>query len=120
MAKVFVQGLEFYAHHGVSEEERRVGHRFRLDLGAETDERARYSDDVADTLDYGELAGAAVEIASSCSCRTVERVVELIGAGLMDRYPKIERLEVRLAKLNPPLALQIEATGVERTFERTS
>src|SRR5579862_1593032 len=119
MTTVFVEGLEFDAYHGVSEQERQVTRRFRLDLEAEIEETAGSSDDVADTLDYGELALAATGIATEAKYKTVERAVERIGAEIMARFPKIERLRVRLAKLAPPIPLQVEAAGVERSFSRT-
>ena len=51
-----ITGLSLYTHHGVSDAEREVGQRLvidlRLDLG-ETD--ATVTDDVADTVDYGDV-----------------------------------------------------------------
>jgi dihydroneopterin aldolase len=116
MATVFVNGLEFHAYHGVSEQERLIGNSFRLDLEAELCETACSTDELDGTVDYGALALEAVEIATSCKCRTVERVVELIGAGLLTRFPQVLALRVRLSKLSPPVAQKIEAAGVERTF----
>lgn len=54
-----VLGLECWGHHGVFEHERRDGQRFVLDLTLGIDTApAATSDDVSDTVHYGELVDA--------------------------------------------------------------
>ena len=119
MTKVFVTGLEFYGYHGVSEQERQIGHRLRLDIEADVTEEAHRTDNVAETVDYGALAQAAFELLTGESHHTLEHAIELAGTDLMVRFPRIERLTLRLAKIAPPVPLTIESIGIERTFVRS-
>jgi dihydroneopterin aldolase len=116
MTTVYVKGLEFYAFHGVTEEERAVGHRLRLSISAEVEETAGKSDLVHETLDYGKLASFALEVASRSQSRTLEHVVDRLGEAVLMRFPICVSVEVELEKIAPPLPFTIEAVGVRRRF----
>jgi dihydroneopterin aldolase len=118
MTRVFLENLEFYAYHGASEEERRVGHRFRLDIEVDVTEQAKTSDLVSDTLDYGALAETALATATSASYATVERLLEEIGNQVLTRFAQAEKVHVKLAKLLPPIPATVGAAGVSGTFCR--
>ncbi len=56
MDRISVTGIEVFAHHGVLPHERELGQRFVVDLALELDlAPAAASDDVADTVHYGDL-----------------------------------------------------------------
>ena len=116
MTTVFVSGLEFRAHHGVTEVERRIGHPVRLDIRAEVQDEARVTDDITDTVDYAALAHAATELLLKAPCHTLERAIELTGPELLAGFPRIHSLTLRIAKLAPPIGVTAREAGVERTF----
>jgi dihydroneopterin aldolase len=113
MATVFVEGLEFYAYHGVSPEERTVGHRYRLDLSMEVDARATVTDDIEDTVNYADAAGRLCALGETTTCHTLERLAELMLSDLMERYPLVTAARIRLAKRMPPAPFIAETVGVE-------
>ena len=54
--EIFVEGLEFVGAHGVYEEERVEGRRFRVDFLVQTSrDQSSASDDLEETIDYREL-----------------------------------------------------------------
>jgi 7,8-dihydroneopterin aldolase/epimerase/oxygenase len=63
--ELVISGIECFGHHGVFEHERRDGQSFVIDLALGIDSRpAAASDDLRDTVDYGNLVAqvkAAVE-----------------------------------------------------------
>ena len=63
--ELVISGVECFGHHGVFEHERRDGQSFVIDLALGIDSRpAAASDDLRDTVDYGNLVAqvkAAVE-----------------------------------------------------------
>ena len=63
--ELVISGIECFGHHGVFEHERRDGQAFVIDLALGIDSRpAAASDDLRDTVDYGNLVAqvkAAVE-----------------------------------------------------------
>lgn len=118
MYRVFLENLEFYAHHGVPAEERVVGHRYVVSLVMEVEGGATASDQVEDTVDYGAVASAVFEVATEKQFKTVERVAHLIAKTILDRFPLTSSVEVRLAKRLPPAPMIAEAAGVIVTLRR--
>jgi len=113
MLTLFVTGLEFYAYHGVPAEEREIGHRYIADLELLVDSEAQYSDDVADTVDYAQTAKLMLEVASAKQYRTVERLGQVICEALLQTFPRIHSVNLRLAKRLPPAPIIAEELGVE-------
>ncbi|MBS1717818.1 MAG: dihydroneopterin aldolase [Armatimonadetes bacterium] len=113
MYKVLVEGLEFYAFHGVSDEEQKVGTRYRLDIEASIEGRVPESDRVKDTVDYGWLAREAIQTATGEKWRTVEKVAHDIAAKILSDEPRISEIRVRLLKVPPPIPFTVSAAGVE-------
>lgn len=91
---ISVTGITATGHHGVFDHEKRDGQPFVVDVVLHTDIRpAAASDDLADTANYGALAG---------------RVADLVGSG---PYDLIETLAERLAGM--VLAeFAVEAVGI--------
>lgn len=119
MTRLIVRGLTFRGFHGVTEEEHRQGCRMRLDVEAEVEEEASASDAIEDTVDYGELAAVALAVVTTKPRRTLERVTKEVGWILLQRFPRIQTLHVRLAKLEAPVGFEFAEIGVERDFVRT-
>ncbi|MBI1756454.1 MAG: dihydroneopterin aldolase [Fimbriimonas ginsengisoli] len=118
--RVFVEGLELHAYHGVSDAEQAVGHRYRIDLSLEvSSETATSTDEIVQTVDYGLAATLAYEVASKSQVRTVERLAGAIAQGLLDGFPEIAEAKVRVAKLAPPMAVVVQSAGVELVRRRS-
>lgn len=66
-------GLRARGHHGVYDFERAAGQEFVVDVCLEVDlDRAAQTDDVADTVHYGELAGRLVAIVTGEPVNLIE------------------------------------------------
>jgi dihydroneopterin aldolase len=108
-----ITGLSLYTHHGVSAAEREVGQRLvfdlRLDLG-ESD--ATVTDQLEDTVDYGEVCQLVALIAQQRSHRTLERLCSTIADRLLDDY-ELEGVWVKATKPEPPIALAVDEVSVE-------
>ncbi|CAN5246343.1 dihydroneopterin aldolase [soil metagenome] len=111
--EVELRGLSVYTHHGVSDAEQEVGQRLELDISFDVpDCDAVLTDRIDDTVDYAEVADLVVLAATERSYRTLERLAQVIGERLAERY-SCERVRVRAAKPEPPLPLAIEEVAVE-------
>jgi len=61
--RIALTGLRVRGHHGVLPSERRAGQEFVVDVSLDLDlAPAALSDDVADTVDYGELPEALAAV----------------------------------------------------------
>lgn len=83
--KIFLKGLAFYGHHGVSPHEKALGQRFIVDVTLECDARAAgKSDDLADAVDYipaYEIVKTAIEGKSK---DLIESVAEEIAERILN------------------------------------
>jgi 7,8-dihydroneopterin aldolase/epimerase/oxygenase len=112
--RIRVEGIEFHGLHGVLPEERVLGHRFRVDLTLELDlAPAGRTDDLSLTVDYAEAARTVLEVGNGPSVCLVETLAERIAGVLLERFPRLEAVQVRAAKLHPPVALLFDASAVE-------
>lgn len=116
--RIFVQQLEFYAFHGATDEEQAIGHRYTMDIELRVLGNAPESDDLADTVDYGELASRAVGWATEKQFRLVERAADHVLRSLMAAYPQVQIATLTLAKRLPPTPHICESAGVSLTLGR--
>lgn len=108
-----VEDIEFHGHHGVSAAEREIGHRFRVDLALELDlSAAGATDDVTLTVDYAAAARAVVEVGTGPSFCLVEALAERMAGRLLQAFPLVDAVELRVAKLQPPVAVQFAASVI--------
>ncbi len=113
-----LEGMRYYAYHGVMEQERTVGAYFTVDLRLQTDFlRAAQTDDLTGTVSYAEVHEAVKEQMAVPS-QLLEHVAYRIAQALLARFPAIERVEIRVGKENPPMGAEGCHIGVEAVFER--
>ena len=115
--EIRLTGLRVFGHHGVFDAERRDGQEFVVDAVLELDTaRAAASDDVADTVHYGELAQALAAVVSGEPVNLLERLVQrLADVCLAD--PRVVAATVTVHKPQAPIPLSFDdvAVAVRRT-----
>lgn len=83
---ITLTGLVVFGYHGVFDHEKRDGQEFTIDVSLDVDTaRAAATDDIADTVHYGELADKVVRIVSQERFDLIETLADrLAGAVLED------------------------------------
>lgn len=120
IVKIEVIGLSIRTHHGVTDAEQEIGQRLRVDIALDLRScDALVTDRLEDTANYSEVAEIATRVATERSYRTLERLCEVIGERLSDRFG-CERVRVRAAKPQPPMALSVAEVAVEVTRDRAA
>ena len=110
--RIAVRGIEAYGHHGVYAEERATGQPFVVDVVLSLDlAPAAASDDVADTVHYGDLAQQVVAAVSGDPVDLVETLAQRI-ADLALAYPSVEEVEVTVHKPEAPVGVPFEDVAV--------
>jgi 7,8-dihydroneopterin aldolase/epimerase/oxygenase len=108
-----IVGLSLYTHHGVTAAEREIGQRLVLDVRFDVGEPdALITDRVEDTVDYGEVCQVIALISQQRSYKTLERLCAVIADRLATKYGA-DRVSVKAAKPEPPIALPVEEVSVE-------
>ena len=93
-----VRGIRAFGRHGANLGEKIVPQPFDVDVWLEVDLRAaRASDRLADTVDYGAVHGAIVDIVRDRSYDLLERLGQDVIDAIM-RDPRIVGATVRIAK----------------------
>ena len=78
--EILIRDLRVQGHIGVGSREREERQEIRISLRVRTDTRmASGSDEIGDTLDYGELAREVVRLVESSAPRLVERLAHEIA-----------------------------------------
>ena len=120
MGKILLEGLEFFAYHGVYQEERENGQLFSIDLEIIADySKACYSDKLEDAIDYVriyELVKAEMEIPSSLLENVAQRIIDSIR----ENFDQIEVIKVKITKLHPPISGKLKGVSIELEFPKPS
>lgn len=119
MDKIYLNKMEFYGYHGVFPEETRLGQRFAVDLTVETDlKKAGQSDNLNDSINYGELYQVCKEIVEGKPFKLVEAVAEKLAGTLLERFDAISLVTIKVIKPDPPIPGHYESVAVEITRSR--
>ena len=115
--RISLRGLRVFGRHGVLAFEREQGQDFVIDLDLAVDLRpAAASDDVADTVHYGELAEALAAVVGGEPVNLLETLAHrLAQACLAD--PRVAATTVTVHKPQAPIPLSF--TDVSVTIRRT-
>ena len=107
-----LKNMRFFAHHGIFSQETVVGNEFMVNLHIEADlSKACKTDNIDDTINYAgvyELVKSEMLKPSQLMENAAYRILERIKAS----FPQIVHLEVRMAKMNPPVGGEIECSQI--------
>ncbi len=94
----------FYGHHGVMQEEHRIGGRYEVDVGVELDfEAAARHDDLTRTVDYETVYDFIRRLVTENEFYLIEKLAYRIAHTVQEEYPDVEGIEVTVRKPNPPV-----------------
>jgi len=112
MVKIELLGLEFFAYHGVYDEEQKAGNNFIVNLSvAGNFDAAVENDDLKGTIDYEKLY-ALISDEMKIRSRLLEHVAGRIINRVIKVLPEVKEIEVGIEKLNPPINGKCRATKV--------
>lgn len=111
-AKIELKSMKFYAYHGVDPQETLVGNLFIVDLILTVDIiDAIGSDCLDDTVNYAEVY-EVVKAEMDVPSKLIEHVAGRIVKALKSRFSRIEHVQIKLAKLNPPFGGDIQSAAI--------
>ncbi len=103
--RITLVGLSATGYHGVFDHERRDGQTFVADVVVHLDtRRAAAGDDLAHTLDYGDLAARVVAVLAGEPVDLIETLAERIAATVLAR-PLARAVDVSVHKPQAPLGV---------------
>jgi dihydroneopterin aldolase len=119
MDRIEIRGLRVRGRHGVFEEERRHGQTFVVDVILERDlSGPAASDALGETVDYGTLAHQVADAVANTRFDLIEALAGHI-ADLALTDPSVDAVEVRVAKPEAPINLDLQEVAVLLRRERS-
>lgn len=108
-----LEGMEFYAYHGVYEEERKIGGKYIVDVLVYTNAiDAELHDDLNGTVNYEQIY-KVVEQNMQQPVKLIERLARKIMDDIRLFVVKEDTIRIKIRKLNPPLGAKVKASVVE-------
>jgi dihydroneopterin aldolase len=116
---IFVTGLVLHAYHGVMPHEGKVGQSFILDLVLDIDlASAAKSDKLADTVSYDAVVNVVSRTFTGKRWRLVEAAAGAVAEGVLQNFPKIDKVRITVRKPHAPVAAVFTDVGVTLTRSR--
>ncbi len=101
---VRLKNAVFYAHHGVMQEEHRIGGRYEVDVNMKLDFRAAAeNDDLSKTVDYERVYSEIRKIITENNYFLIERLAFLLAERILEAENILFEVEVVVRKANPPV-----------------
>ena len=120
--QITLDAMKFYAYHGVEAQERKVGNTFVADLVLSAPiEEAVKSDAIENTINYATIY-EVVKREMAIPSNLLEHVAGRILTALKEAFPELLAIELRLAKMNPPLGGDVRSASVilKETYNQSS
>jgi 7,8-dihydroneopterin aldolase/epimerase/oxygenase len=119
MSVIRLVNAVFYAHHGVLQEEHRIGGRYEVDVEMALDfEDAALEDDLSKTVDYERIYGLVQGIVTQNHFYLIERLAYLIARAVVDTYEMVDTVVVTVRKPNPPVGGTCDRAEVVYRYAR--
>ena len=116
MVRARVEGLLVHAHCGVTAEERALPQALRVDL--EYMYRAEEGDELGKVVDYGAVLRDVAGLLEREEFQLLETGMRMVGWHILNSFPAIWEVTVRITKLHVPIARAVSGVSVEATFSR--
>ena len=114
MDRVIMENLGFYGYHGVMSEETTLGQKFFVDIEIYSDlSKAGKTDNVEDTIHYGEVYELIKDIVENKRFKLIEALAENIAVSVLNNFSKVEEINVRIKKPEAPVPGIYDYFGVE-------
>jgi dihydroneopterin aldolase len=115
MGQIKIENMEFYSFHGHFKEEQIVGNKFIVDLAIETDMKVpSESDNLKDAVDYQRVY-QIIKVEMEKKSHLLEHIAGRIIDAIYSEMKGIQKITVKVSKMNPPMGGKIGSVSVELT-----
>lgn len=114
MDKILMNNMGFYGYHGVFKEESVLGQKFFIDIELYLNTKeAGLTDDMNKSVSYGEVYEVVKDIVEKKRFNLLEALSENLAKEILNRFPLIEEVMVRVKKPDAPVPGIYDYFGVE-------
>ncbi|MBN9400836.1 MAG: dihydroneopterin aldolase ['Candidatus Kapabacteria' thiocyanatum] len=119
LTRLSISNAEFYAFHGVRNEEQQLGGRYQVDVDLFYNAtQAVVSDNLNDTINYEEVLFIVNEHMNGEPYDLIETIAYDVATAILDRFGTIHQATVRVRKMNVPIQQIIDYVEAEYSVVR--
>ncbi len=112
MGKILVENIRVFAYHGCIGEEAIIGSEYKVNVTVYANlTKSAVSDQLSETVDYTHLNRIVKEEMQQKS-KLLEHVCRRILRRILQELSLVEKVQVSVSKLNPPISGDVEAVTV--------
>ena len=110
---ISLKNIRLYAYHGCLLEEAQIGSEYRVDVTIQANFQTSIdTDELSDTIDYVHI-NRIVKEQMAIRSKLLENLAGRIIKQIKSDFQQVERVEVEVAKINPPLGGDVEAVSIK-------
>ncbi len=110
---ISLKNIRVYAYHGCLLEEAQIGSEYSVDVTIQANFQASIdTDELSDTIDYVHI-NRIVKEQMAIRSKLLENVAGRIIKQIKSDFQQVEKVEVEVAKINPPLGGDVEAVSIK-------
>ncbi|MGB3590320.1 MAG: dihydroneopterin aldolase [Nonlabens sp.] len=118
MHQILLENIRIQTNHGCLEEEELIGSEYRVDLKVWANlSKSAASDELKDTVDYVSLNHIVVTEMQQ-RAKLLEQVAQRILDRVMKEEQLVDKAEVKVAKINPPIGGDVQQVTIVMSEER--
>jgi dihydroneopterin aldolase len=118
LGTIKISNIRVYAYHGCLVEEGKIGSDYRIDLSVKVNLKpSAKTDQLADTVDYVHL-NRIVKEEMAVRTKLLEAVADLILDRILREIPLVNKVKIKVSKLNPPIGGNVEMVSIIMERER--
>ena len=118
MGTIKIKNIRVYAYHGCLVEEGKIGSDYRVDVSVKANlSTSAKTDNLADTVDYVHL-NKIVKQEMAIRSNLLEEVAKRILDRILLEIPLVEKADVAVSKLNPPIGGNVAMVTIEMSKKR--
>lgn len=119
MNKIFVQGLEILAKHGVNDFEKEQPQKFIFDIEVEVDFFKAYkTDDIQNTVNYASISKLVTQITQANTYNLIEKLAYECTFSIFENFHSVLSVNLKLYKPQAPMNRKFDSVGVSISLER--
>lgn len=116
---LIISQLRVYGFHGVRSQERKLGGKYEVDVELTYDAAASIrGDDLQYAVNYEKIARTVSKTVKKTTCQLIETLVHRVAAEILEKFPAVATVKVRLRKYALPMPEMPEYVQVERRLSR--
>ncbi|MER3330338.1 MAG: dihydroneopterin aldolase [Candidatus Kapaibacterium sp.] len=118
LTRITIKNAQYYAYHGVKQEERKLGGKYEVDLIMDYDAKsAIVRDDVNYALNYEIAMYCISEVMTGDSYSLIETIANEILNSVVEKFEFLQKATVKVRKINAPMKRYVDYVEVEQTIE---